>query len=281
MGGNEGVDSFGKFCAFHRDNPLMPEMLNSLNTGDVRGYKIKFRTVIRQDWKDFLAGINHTSLRKIYQYIRREDGRQSRIYRHPCADALIVEGRRVIAGLEKSNTIADHLQKVLTQPEQLETGDGQGAGGGRERPAWERPPRTIFKKFQVTEIIKAVGDLGRWKAAGPDTYPIDVYRSLPALYPIITHLFNAIMISGIIPKSLLEVHIVPLDKPKKDPSQCTSKRPISLINALSKALEAAALNRMMPLVEKNMGRGTICLSQGKRSGAPPGRPPHRNTEQYR
>ena len=133
----------------------------------------------------------------------------------------MVEGERYITGQEKSNILADHFQKVLTQPVPPTEEGAQGARprnqNRSQRRTWYPLPQARFQRFRVTEIIKAVGDLARWKAAGPDTYPIDAYRSLPALYPIIAHLFNVVMISGVTSKELLEVHIVPHDKPTKDP----------------------------------------------------------------
>ena len=49
-----------------------------------------------------------------------------------------------------------------------------------------------------------------------------------------------------IPAPLPLVHIWPLDKPKKDPERCSSKRPISLHIAMAKMLEAAVHPKMEP-----------------------------------
>ena len=53
---------------------------------------------------------------------------------------------------------------------------------------------------------------------------------------------------------MLKLTIVPLDKPNRDPELCGSKRPISLINVLSKILEAAVLHRLMGDLE-------VCLEK--------------------
>ena len=99
-----------------------------------------------------------------------------------------------------------------------------------------------------------MGDLSGRKAVGPDGYLADVFRFLPALFPVINVLFNAIIVSGVILKPILAIHIVPPDKPKGGPTQCAAKRPISLICALSKALGATVLNRIQPGVEQTWGK---------------------------
>ena len=47
--------------------------------------------------------------------------------------------------------------------------------------------------------------------------------------------------------------MIPLDKPHRDPVHCTSERPISLISALPKALEAVVLYRLLVLQERVLG----------------------------
>ena len=58
-----------------------------------------------------------------------------------------------------------------------------------------------------------------------------------------------------IPRELLEVHIVPLDKPGKDQRMCGSKRPISLICAAMKIVETVVYNRVIHTVEPTLHRG--------------------------
>ena len=84
-------------------------------------------------------------------------------------------------------------------------------------------------------MIEAMGDVSRWKAAGPDGFPADAFRELPVLSSAATLIFNAVMISGVIPLPMLGKYIVPRDRPKKDPAHCAAKRQMSLINALAKA----------------------------------------------
>ena len=83
-------------------------------------------------------------------------------------------------------------------------------------------------------------------------------------------LFNSIVAPGIIPKLLLEVHLVPLDRPKQDPTQCAPKRPISFSNALPTTLEAAELNILQPKVESTWEGEQYAYRSNTRGGATPG-----------
>ena len=127
--------------------------------------------------------------------------------------------------------------------------------GAAERPVQmrmvKRPRAAIsaalpeFLPFRRVEVQKALGDLAVSKAPGPDGYPSEVYKFLPATLSLLTHLINAMVSTGSIPAPLLMVHLAPLDKPGKDPKTCESKRPISLINTLLKLTEAAIYNRVI------------------------------------
>ena len=79
-----------------------------------------------------------------------------------------------------------------------------------------------------------------------------------------TALLDTILVLGVTPKPFSEVHIVPFDKPHKDLTQCALKRRVSLINALSKALEVVVLNGL-----QSKGEQTWVLSSmriGAREG---------------
>ena len=57
------------------------------------------------------------------------------------------------------------------------------------------------------------------------------------------------MNTGKLPGPLVQIYLVLLDKPRKPPELCNSKRPISLISLIAKMLEATVLNRLMEQLE--------------------------------
>lgn len=64
--------------------------------------------------------------------------------------------------------------------------------------------------------------------------------------------FNSQMSKGRVPRPLLWVYVIPLDKPNKKQEHCSPKRPISLINTLAKVLEAVIYHRLLPLFEPHL-----------------------------
>ena len=101
-------------------------------------------------------------------------------------------------------------------------------------------------------MCKALQSPAPKKAPGPDGLMADLFRSPPSLVKPITVLFNVILRAGHFPASLLRLYAILLDKPKRPPDQCRSKRPISLISVLSKALETVILNRIMVVLEDKL-----------------------------
>ena len=110
---------------------------------------------------------------------------------------------------------------------------------------YKKKDKAEFLPFSETEVYRAVRSLAKKKAAGPDGFPAEVYQQLPGVLQPQKELFNLILKTGHIPLPMLKLHIVPLDKPNKDPEECRGKRPISLLNTLTKALEALVLARMV------------------------------------
>ena len=106
-------------------------------------------------------------------------------------------------------------------------------GWGRGRNFW--PVRYI-------EVLKAARGLAPAKAPGPDATPAEVYRNIAGALLFLAAFFAKMIELRVISRELLEVHVVLLDKPGRDPGLCASKRPISLICALMKVLETVCVD---------------------------------------
>ena len=104
----------------------------------------------------------------------------------------------------------------------------------------------------TTEVeIKQV--LGKCNATngGPDTLPMFLLKkNADILAPILCHLCNLSLNSGIFPTVHKRITIVPIYK-SKDRNSITNYRPICLLNAVSKVLEKIASIRLLNHVETN------------------------------
>lgn len=69
------------------------------------------------------------------------------------------------------------------------------------------------------------------KAPGPNGYTIQYYKTLlPILSPYMITFFNAASTDVSFPRDSLRAHISVIHKEGKDPTSCSSYRPISLLN---------------------------------------------------
>ena len=101
-------------------------------------------------------------------------------------------------------------------------------------------------------MYRAVHGLAKKKAAGPDGYMAEVYQNLPSVLKPLQDSLNIILETGKLHLLTPKLHIAPLDKPHRDPEECSSKRPISFLNTLPKVLETLVLARMVNSAEMHL-----------------------------
>ncbi|XP_075044810.1 vomeronasal type-2 receptor 26-like [Mixophyes fleayi] len=100
------------------------------------------------------------------------------------------------------------------------------------------------------EILAVIKAQKSSKAPGPDGFSAAYYKRFSqTLVPHLRSLFNAVLHGEPFPKSMLEARIVVIHKEGKDPSDCASYRPISLLNVdikLYAKILATRLNGVLP-----------------------------------
>lgn len=93
-----------------------------------------------------------------------------------------------------------------------------------------------FRCVEDYEIVNALFTV-KSNACGLDNLPIVFFKiMLPLALPLYTHLFNTIITSSKFPQAWKCVKIIPIKK-KSRSNSISNLRPISLLNALSKAFE--------------------------------------------
>lgn len=107
-------------------------------------------------------------------------------------------------------------------------------------------------KITIKEIEKAIFSFPPNKAPGPDGFPDDFYKAnVEVLAPRINLLLDYCHEHDTLPDSMLEVYMVLLLKPGKDPKDCASYRPIALLNTDLKILTkilALRLSTVLPSI---------------------------------
>ncbi len=93
------------------------------------------------------------------------------------------------------------------------------------------------RPLEIREIADSIKLMQSGRAPGPDGYPIEFFKKFAdKLIPLLLDMFNDSLDWGALPQTLTEASINLLLKPGKEDSDCSSYRPISLLNADYKIL---------------------------------------------
>lgn len=105
--------------------------------------------------------------------------------------------------------------------------------------------KSLDEPIRLDEIITCVGLMQCNKAPGPDGFPLDFYKKFSTqIAPLLFDMYNESFQQGCLPASLNQASISLLLKKNKDPTLCSSYRPISLLNADVKILAKVLARRI-------------------------------------
>ena len=112
--------------------------------------------------------------------------------------------------------------------------------------------RKLDTTFTLSEIKEAIQSMNNGKSPGPDGYPAEFFKRFSdQLAPLLLEMFNHSYKQGTLPPTLMQASISLIYKKGKDPLNCASYRPISLlpvdVKVLAKIL-ARRLESVMPLI---------------------------------
>uniref|UniRef100_A0A8C5PBN3 Reverse transcriptase domain-containing protein n=1 Tax=Leptobrachium leishanense TaxID=445787 RepID=A0A8C5PBN3_9ANUR len=108
----------------------------------------------------------------------------------------------------------------------------------------------LASPITTEEILPLLKELRTSKAPGPDGFsPLYYKKFRTQLAPLLANVYNGFLEGNTPPKELLAASIVVIPKEGKDPTTCTSYRPISLLNVDMKIYAkvlATRLSRHLP-----------------------------------
>lgn len=97
--------------------------------------------------------------------------------------------------------------------------------------------KSLDRPFSLDEINDAITCMQSGKCPGPDGFPTEFYKKFsPKLSPLLKNVFDDSFRSQCLPPTLRQASISLLLKKGKDPLNCSSYRPISLLNVDVKIL---------------------------------------------
>ena len=293
-GPSKELSPFKQYCRRHLDHPDLPLLIKAEKEGNSEVMAALVRQINRESWRDHLSTLRTSDTKAHFGFLAREDGRKPRVRSYSCSAPLQNSaGVRCFGDKVKCGLLADFFEQRFNEPkkegdrrQQSRPGvakgrqkggragkapnEGKGKGKGKTKgirrwkkkkwqwcppPGYRKQMTGEFSEFREVEVVKAASCLKTGKAPGPDGVPAEVFQKLTTLWGPLRLLFNCIMRTGVIPVQMLRVYLVPLDKPGRDPELCSTKRPISLICAVAKILEALVHHRLLPLFEPNFAAG--------------------------
>lgn len=99
------------------------------------------------------------------------------------------------------------------------------------------------------EIVKAIKKSKTGKSPGTDGFTYEFFKAFQnVLIPILNRVFNDILETGLWPKTWGTTMISVIHKEGKDPANCSSYRPISLLNVDQKLFTTIMANRLTDLL---------------------------------
>ena len=205
--------------------------------------------IARDGWRTFVVAVSRSNLKTFYAFLARAEGGG----RWGCIPSestpLIVGDIIALINQEKCDRIAQAFFRKLQARSllverhiQVDINECQPKPYGGDIEMQHR------RVYQVA-IRKAMESPSIYKAPGPDGYAVDVYRKLPCLTAFLKDLLNLVSKTGVIPKRLRKVYLVPIVKQGEDTHLTVSRRPIAPLCAVSKLIASVIRNRILPTIE--------------------------------
>uniref|UniRef100_A0AAR2KC07 Reverse transcriptase domain-containing protein n=1 Tax=Pygocentrus nattereri TaxID=42514 RepID=A0AAR2KC07_PYGNA len=117
--------------------------------------------------------------------------------------------------------------------------------------ATESEKATLSAPFTEREVWDAIQSMPTGRAPGLDGYPVEYYRKFwPELKPILMPALHHIYEHNVIPNSWKTASISLILKKDKNPSDCSSYRPISLLNVDFKIVAKVLARRLDALLPR-------------------------------
>ena len=119
---------------------------------------------------------------------------------------------------------------------------------------------------QLSEIKEATQSMTTGKSPGPDGYPVELSKKFSDhLAPWLWAMFNHSYRQGSLPPTLTQASLSLIFKTGRDPLDCTSVRPISLLPVDVRILTKALARRLEPIMPSVISEDQTGLIRGRHS----------------
>ena len=209
------------------------------------------RTSKQQSWNAFLASINvNTTTKEIWDKINSIKGlnKNKSISALKIAENIILDKK-----VEIAQALGENYQNISNGQNGKESFKKYREGKDRKidftsKSSIPEEYNTAIKLKELRNVLRTSKDT----SPGSDGIPYIMIRQLSEeSLKYILDFYNFLFAKHEYPEQWKEATIIPILKPGKDATKCTSYRPIALISCLSKIMEKIINKRLMWYLEKH------------------------------
>lgn len=215
--------------------------------------KFTINTVRKEKWREFISTLSYkTNSKKIWDTLKKFNGKP-----YNPIEVLKINNLRFHENKDKAEILTKHYQKVSS--------DGALSQAFMQHKTIQEPiiNNLIWRKassgehraynanFTIKELKTALSKK-KSTAPGGDTIHYDMLKNLDDKGKFqLLGLINKSWNEGELPTEWKESTIIPLLKPKKDPHDPQSYRPVSLTSTICKTMETMISSRLTAHIEHN------------------------------
>jgi len=169
---------------------------------------------------------------------------------HPRIPILLDNGKTISDEHSVAELLADHFEEVSSSKSYSTTFSLQKTTEEKKHLDFTSDTHSSWNiPFSMTELEHHLTK-AKNTAPGIDGIKYDMLQHLtPSMKIFLLNLYNTIWETSEYPNAWRKAIVIPIQKPKKDPSEATSYRPISLTCCISKVLEGMVNYRLTWLLE--------------------------------
>lgn len=118
--------------------------------------------------------------------------------------------------------------------------------------------------LSIEEIMISIKSMQNNKAPGPDGFSVEFFKKIQnKLAPLLLSVYNESLKRGSLPQTLTQASITVLLKSNKDPTKCSSYRPVSLLNVDAKILAKELARRLEKFLPKLISKEQTGFIKGR------------------